>query len=440
MALFRDARPQILADVNTKNSLEMKASEVTFSLPQAVSEISPAPTTARNTRVYLNAAANSPYSGRVPVYYNRLDFATVFAYSAVNTLAKLRSFNPSTIHSLIPDLNNYYGLELTTDDIEDGALTLENGVGTAVIKAKATSFTWTGQFTVSIAPGDMALDRTMTVTDLTGIQYPSGQSVKGQAEVYSYSYDLSPFYEQLQAIIASGNTREAMSQELLDIIVAVTEDPWVMDAAGDYSLLGAAVVYNGPNSLNKPSNPNFDYIIEIALSDSCALFSGTLRFHYNVEVSIDTVTTSQTMAFNADGIGVTYDPANADYGSNYVPRYNPFLATAYNDYSASKTALSAIPWQSSSTAMTSANAVALAAALKAVDSLPWVATSSNAATLDYNLYNAWVRYNGPVANAPKLDVEGFELRDGFNHVMYVCPPYTSQANLWSGMAVIYYNV
>lgn len=439
MALFRDARPQIIADVSTKNNLEIKLNEVIFGVPQAVSEITPAPTTTKNTRVYLTAAANSPYTSRVPVYYDRLNFATVFAYSSVNTLAKLRSYNPASIHDLIPDLNNYYGLELTADDIEDGPLSLTNGAGTAVIKAKPGSYTWTGEFTVTIAPGDMALDRTMTVTDLTGIAYPSGQQVKGQAEVYSYAYDGSPFYEYLQSITLEGGPQDP-TQALADFILELTGDTWVLTGAADYSLSGAKVIYNGPNSLNKPSNANYDYVLEITLGADCSNFAGTLRFHYNVEVSIDTVASVQTMSFDADGIGVTYDPANADYGSTYTPRYNPFLATAYNDYSPSSNALSALPWQASATAITASNAAALATALKAVDDLPWVAVATNAATTDYNLYNAWVRYNGPVANAPKLDVEGFELRDGFNHVMYICPPYTSQGNLWSGMGVVYYNV
>lgn len=439
MALFRDARPQIIADLNTKNNLQIKLSEVTFGVPQAVSTITPAPSTTKNTRVYISAAANSPYSSRVPVFYDRLDFGVVFAYSAVNTLAKVRSYNPVTIHGLIPDLNNYYGLELTTDDIEDGVLSLTNGSGSAVIKAKPDSLTWIGQFTVSIAPGDMALDRTMTVTDLSGIDYPSGQHAKGQAEVYSYSFDASAYYQYLQSITLENGPVDP-TQDLVDFILDVTGDTWVLTGNADYSLAGAKVVYNGPNSLTKPSNPNFDYIVEIRLGTACNNFAGTLRFHYNIDVSIDTVTSVQTMSFNADGLGTTYSPANADYGSSYTPRYNPFLATAYNDYTPQAAVLSNLPWQASSTAATTANATALAAALKAVDTLPWVANSTNAATVDYNLYNVWIRYNGPVANAPHLDVEGFELRSGFNHVMYICPPYTSQANLWSGMGVVYYNV
>lgn len=440
MSLFRDARSQVLADINAKNGTTLKASDVVWGPAQAVAGMNPQPTTTKNTAVTLSAAAGSPYSGQVQVCYDRLSFATVFANTPVNTYAKLRAFHPSTIHDLIPALNDYYGLELSTDDIEDGALSLVDGVGSATIIAKPGSWTWTDSFSVSIQPGDLYLSTAMTVTDLNGVQYPSGQSVKGQAEVYSYRYDCSAYAELFAAISVVTEGGEPVTQALVDAINDLTGDTWTL-STGAFGLSGARVIYNGTNSLNKPSNSNYDYLLEIQLSADCSNFAGVLRFHYNRGQSIDGLVATTDLSFTADGLSA-YDPAtHTDTLYTDRARYSPYLETAYNDYSAQKTALSAIPWQSGWTAMTNANATALAAALKAVDNRPWNMTVNSAATVEFNLYAAWIKYNGPIVNAP-LPVTGvsdFEWRTGFTHVMLFLPPYQTQSNLWYGVGVVYYN-
>lgn len=440
MSLFRDARPQVLSDINTKNGITLKMADVLWGQAQAVSGMNPQPSTSKNTAVTLRAAANSPYSGQVQVYYDRLSFATVFSSTPVNTYAKLRAFHPARIHDLIPALNDYYGLELTTDDIEDGELTLTDGIGSAVIKAKAGSLTWTDAFTVSIAPGDLYLDKAMTVTDLNGVQYPSGQSAKGQAEVYSYRYDASAYADFFAAISVVTPGGEAVTQAVVDAINEITGDVWILQA-GANSLSDAKIVYNGTNSLDKPSNSNYDYIIEIQLSDACTNFAGTLRFHYNRANSIDMVAGATELSVTIDGLN-SYNPANyTDPLYTDRPRYSPYIETAYNDYSAQKAVLTTIPWQSSWTAISNTLATNLAAALKAVDGRPWNMTVSSAASVEFNLYASWVKYNGPIANAP-LPVDGvsdFEWRTGFTHVMLLLPPFQCQSNLWYGVAAIYYN-
>ena len=440
MSLFRDARSQVLADINAKNVTAFKASDVVWGPAQSVAAMNPQPTTTKNTAVTLSAAAGSPYSGQVQVYYDRLSFATVFANTPVNTYAKLRAFRPSTIHDLIPALNDYYGLELSADDIEDGPLSLVDGVGSATIIAKPGSWTWTDSFSVSIQPGDLYLDVAMTVTDLNGVQYPSGQSIKGQAEVYSYRYDCSAYGELFAAISVVTEGGEPVTQALVDAINDLTGDTWTL-SAGAFGLSGAKVIYNGTNSLNKPSNSNYDYLLEIQLSADCSNFAGVLRFHYNRGQSIDGLVATTDLSFTTDGL-IAYDPAtHTDTLYTGRARYSPYLETAYNDYSAQKTALAAIPWYSSWIASSTANATALANALKAVDGRPWNVAYNTGANFEFNLYAVYIKYNGPIANAP-LPVSGvsdFEWRTGFTHVMLFLPPYQSQSNLWYGVGVVYYN-
>lgn len=440
MPLFRSARPQLIAEINKVNGIVLKLSDVVFQPAEAVASIVPPPTTAKNTRSIMMASPAAPFTGQVPVYYDRLSLTKVFEHTPLNTYAKLRSFRPTRIHDLIPDLNNYYGLELTTADIEDGELALVDGVGNAVIKAKPGSLDWVGEFTVTIQPGDLNLEKHMTVTDLNGVQYPSGQSVKGQAEVYSYYFDCSAYADYLDAILITNPEGEAVNQAFVDFVADATGDGWVLDQAGNFSLEGAKILFNGVNSLNKPSNPNYDFICEVLLSDACANFAGTLRFHYNKDMSIDTVAGVQSLSVEMQMMSA-YDPSGStDTGYIATPRYNPYLATAYNDYTPSAAALKNIPWQATWTSVSNANALAIANALKAVDGLPWI-MSTNTPAAEYNLYAAYVMYNGPLANAPAtIGGEPVEYRDGFTNVMLVCPAWQQQSNLWYGIGVVYYNV
>ena len=440
MALYRDARPQVLAAINAANSINLKMADVVFSAAEAVADITPAPTTTKNSRTILTAAPSAPYSGKVPAFYDRLSFTKVFEHTPVNTYAKLRSFRPQRIHDLIPDLNNYYGLELTKADILDGELTLVDGVGSAVIEATPASLTWTGKFTVSIIPGDLALEKHMTVTDLKGIDYPSGQSVKGQAEVYSYYYDCSAYEEYLDAIEVVTEGGEDLTDSFVDFINGVTGGAWTLAAAGNYSLVDAKIIYNGANSLNKQSNHNFDFICEVKLSAACANFAGILRFHYNKTTTIDTV--ARTTSLNVDlGTMTGADPTiSTDASYRDGSRYNPYYATVYNDYSSQAAFLKTVPWQSAWTSASNAVAQGIANALKAVDGLPWTMVV-NSPALDYNLYAVYVSYNGPVANAPKVWAgKDMEYDQKFTHVMLITPPFQQQGNLWYSLGVVYYNV
>lgn len=440
MSLFRTARPQLIAEINRLNGIVLKLSDVVFQPAEAVAGLNPTPSTTKNTRSIMMAAPAAPFTGQVPIYYDRLSLTKVFEHTPLNTYAKLRSFNPVRIHDLIPDLNNYYGLELTTADIEDGELSLVDGVGSAVIRAKPNSMDWTGEFTVTIQPGDLNLEKHLTVTDLNGVQYPSGQSIKGQAEVYSYYFDCSSYADYLDAILVESPEGVPVNGAFAAFVADVTGDDWTSDAPGNYSLEGAVIVYNGPNSLNKPSNSNYDFICEVVLSGSCANFAGVLRFHYNKDLSIDSVAGVQSLPVEMRTLSQYDASTSTDAGYIANPRYNPYLATAYNDYSASKDALTTIPWQSVWTAASNTNAQALANALKAVDGLPWTMVAGSP-TLEYNLAGVYVMYNGPLANAPAtIDGQEVDYRDGFTNVMLICPPWQSQSNLWYGIGVVYYNV
>ena len=53
MALYRDARLQVLAAINAANSINLKMADVVFSAAEAVADITPAPTTTTVSYTHL---------------------------------------------------------------------------------------------------------------------------------------------------------------------------------------------------------------------------------------------------------------------------------------------------------------------------------------------------------------------------------------------------
>ena len=153
---------------------------------------------------------------------------------------------------------------------------------------------------------------------------------------------------------------------------------------------------------------NVDEIVDEAID----VTTGSVTFTLNDKNPwfIGSVTVPVVKVF-LDGDDLVYDyewmpspfemsPADAlaTYGitaDQYDSRIDATLLTYGIDYSAQSTALSAIVPQASFdnwTNISSANATALAAALKAVDGVGWINGASNTA---YNLANSCVVYNGP---------------------------------------------
>lgn len=434
--LFNNAELALIADINAKNGTFFKPGQLLFGPGQDISEITPAPSTTKNSSVLLRVNDGAPYTGQTRIFYDRLDLAKVFEHTPLNTYAKLRAFRPTKIHDLVPAINDCYGLNITTDDILDGDLNLTNGNGQVTIVANPRSLGWKGEVVMTVAPGDAKLEQWMTDTDLEGIKYPSGQVAKGQAEVYSYRYDATTYWGALHAIeVPEGGMLP--NQAIADMLTEITGDSWVFEA-GDYSLVGSLIKYNGVNTNDRPSNPNFSHVLEIVLGGACANFAGTLRIHYNSDNAISSVATVTGYGDRLSALAA-YDPRYNVIAGYDVDRINPYLYTASIDYSAAAADISSIPWQATWTAMSSANASRLASGLKRVDGKNWNISNN----VDFSLLNGYVRYNGPVANIPDSALHGLTredlIRPGFSHVMLLNPQNTSQTNMWYGLAVIHYN-
>lgn len=434
--LFKNAELALIEDINLKNGTFFKPGQLLFGPGQDISEVTPAPTTTKNSSVLLRVNDGAPYAGQTRIYYDRLDFAKVFEHTPLNTYAKLRAFRPTKIHDLVPAINDCYGLNITVNDILDGDLNLTNGNGQVTIVANPRSLGWKGQVVMTVAPGDAKLEQWMTDTDLEGIAYPSGQVAKGQAEVYSYRYDATTYWGALHGIdVPEGGILP--SQAVADMLTEITGDSWKFEA-GEYSLVGALITYNGNNTNERPSNPNFSHVLEIVLGAQCTNFAGTLRIHYNSDNSIDGAAAVSGFGERLSALA-SYDPRYNVIAGYDIDRVNPYLFTASYDYTSTASDISTIPWQSTWTAMSSANASKLATALKTVDGKTWNITNN----AEFSLLNAYVRYNGPVANIPESALHGLTreefVRGGFSHVMLLNPQNANQPNMWFGVAMIHYN-
>ena len=437
MALFMKAEDALLASINAKNSISIKPDQLIWGPGQNVNDVSPKPNTTKNSSVLLRS--NTPnYTGTVRINYDRLDFGTVFSASPLNTLAKLRAYRPSTIHDLIEPLNDYYGLQLTKADIVDGNLNLVEGTGTAVIKAAPDSLGWIGQFTVTVTPGDAKLSKWILDTDLEGVAYPSGQTLKGQAEVYSYRYDASDYWPMLSEIVVTDPEGVDVPQVIIDMMIELTTHGWQKETPGPYSLLGAKVMYAGANDLNRPTNDRYANVIEIKVSDDCANLHGMLRFHYDGSNSLENALSVNAFNFDLNSMHA-YDPAAGTDPTYAADRHNPMLDTRYNDYSEVYSVLSTIPWKATQAPAVAADLDKLVACLRSKDGLPWNRTAG----ADYSVASAWVAYNGPIANMPSSLLNGMSAeefhREGTNSVLVFFPPAAQQANLWYGIGYMYYN-
>lgn len=162
----KDSQSIIVDLINDKNpGLGLTPALLTFGVPAAYSGAE-----SRNTKLTVEAAAGSGYSGDRDLFYNRLDLSVVVgSKSDVFSLG-----NAVNISDLIPEINTRYGINLTTDDYTDAALPTftdevpnENKPFTIVVKAG--SLIWLNQLTLQLQRNDIPLSTAIADNVLDGL-------------------------------------------------------------------------------------------------------------------------------------------------------------------------------------------------------------------------------------------------------------------------------
>lgn len=165
-------------------------------------------------RAELNTAitvipTSGDYIGRRLVNYRRLGLDKLLR----GILVQIDKYSPTqsaagsvvfTVYSLLPMINAKYGLNLTTDDINDINITRGNTqeggfyTTTVTVTAKATSLGYVGSFALKWKGAPQDLESMITVTNLDGRSFPGGNDfdTPGHAPIVNnmaYNIDWSAF-------------------------------------------------------------------------------------------------------------------------------------------------------------------------------------------------------------------------------------------------------
>ena len=216
--------------------------------------------------------------GTVDGSYNRIDL-TAFLGVANKQDRTIRSRSkPATSHQALKLVNRKWGLGLVSSQVKllpvqyDG-----DDIGLVTIEMVDGDLAAFGSFQFYVIPGPDNISDLALQTDLGEALYPSGQSVKGQAQLLSYPVDTTDHNGYLSSLFAG----KPMDEELRQHVSDMTGVTWSLNA-GDYSLSGATISYVGEC---RPGwdlvKENFTHNVVIRLGSDCTNFAGDLTFYFN---------------------------------------------------------------------------------------------------------------------------------------------------------------
>lgn len=275
MSLYKAPLEAVVESINRLNNLDLVLDQYNFSLPQFTDQYGPV----ANTAITLTAKGpTSAYAGSIEVGYVRQSLSSLEAQ--VGSLG-VSVNGVTTTMDVVAALNKRYGTSLTSADIVDRALTLEEMTfpSTVNLQAVATSYGWTGSVDVSLIEGGYVLPDHLTVTALSGMNYPSPITTRPYAHMYSYWRDFTAQHDLL--ILVNQGTAEL--EQVRQALVAITGDAWVLTGTSRYSLEGAEVTEKG-TTVEFPGeyNTKYERVVRVSLDDAyCLGLTGYLTLHYS---------------------------------------------------------------------------------------------------------------------------------------------------------------
>jgi len=278
MPILATAEEILIKEINLENGLDLSVDDIVFGPPQVpTKDEDVAKANGHNSMVRLQALATASAIGYTTVYYDRIDFADLFTPPDGNSPLRVpaRLDSVFTTHQVLELINQFYGLRLRPSDVEDATINRSNWQ--VLLKATPTSLGWIGEQTVQLVPGDASLPANFVPKTVTAYQYPQSNTRVGQGAIYSYPWRFDDYADVLKAGGLSLTT-----ERLATILKAVTKDEWlVYRNPVNFNLKEATVVYNGPNTVDMPTNPSVDNVVVIELSLYCLNLGGRLYLHYN---------------------------------------------------------------------------------------------------------------------------------------------------------------
>lgn len=163
---------QILLDlINEQHGTALPETAVTFAAPIADATTDDAPAHRLGAKVTASATTGSGYKGSKEFNYHRVGLSFMDA----NEPDLIIETHEASAHALIPYLNTTFGINLTTDDIEDTPIPVqEPDVNTQIeLVAKPGSLVFAGSQALTFTLPLVELGSVLTMSTLDGLYPPA---------------------------------------------------------------------------------------------------------------------------------------------------------------------------------------------------------------------------------------------------------------------------
>ncbi|EOC8614096.1 BspA family leucine-rich repeat surface protein [Salmonella enterica subsp. enterica serovar Schwarzengrund] len=213
MKLKQSWKDELLALVNSKNSLQLTLADVKFELTEPVSEV---PGT---VVVTIKPNDNSRYFNEQSLTYIRRDIAKNFTGIPLRVIVK----NDTAVRDIINTIAERYGLvfDTTVDFLEselNKQITFEDtGIKDITVPVANTSYVWAGNLQFNIANDTLSLITIIKKTDLTNLVYLDG--VESDTSGSLLLATTSVIGENGNAITTEGVLDAAYFQNILNVMV-----------------------------------------------------------------------------------------------------------------------------------------------------------------------------------------------------------------------------
>lgn len=268
----------------------------------------------RNSSVRIVPEMNlGTYRQKPTVNYRRLNLSVLFRGASL-TIRKHSPRLPGsagslmyTVHELLPAINLAYGLNLTTDDVEDANILRSNTVdadgryyGSVSMAAKATSYGYVGSVTLKWIQAPQDIADLITVNSLPGRQFPGGNDFSGSHSLIldnlAYPYDWTDMIVQYatgyarapfaREVMSSGTTLAPFYQQLVTQLNTLHGTSLVFDTGSPDSANNLYRMYHRCVALPDAEFPEalsdqFNRLLLIEAKEANAWAAGMIYIHFN---------------------------------------------------------------------------------------------------------------------------------------------------------------
>ena len=272
---------KVMELANLRNGItDVKVSSVncTLELPLV---IDPLLNNGRNTSIVIKAILGKDYHGSRTVKYERLPIEK-FLTGLTPTMPVPAVNSVVNVAAVTGWLRTAYGLDVVATDFTLSPIDTSVLPAAGTLTVKDTSLLWTGGFAFIVDYDVLDLVNLLTVTELDGFEYPSSDLTKGQAQVYSWSFDGTDFTHELESHPAGSAADTTAIAELLSTVAG---DEWVLSGtSAPFNLTGSTVLYNGLVAGSGVSvNTKYTKVLVLQLGALCSNLGGKLTIWYGLK-------------------------------------------------------------------------------------------------------------------------------------------------------------